>query len=44
MKNTGLQYGFDIDAMLSESIIYQYVNMELNNKYNSPFINGKIPP
>ena len=38
----GLQDGFDIDFKLPTSKIHKYVNMEYNNEYHYPFMNGKI--
>ena len=42
MEDTGLQDGVDIDAMLYESTLYKYANMEWNNESNYPLMNVKI--
>ena len=39
-KNTGLQDVVDINFMLPSSTPYRYANMEYNNEYHYPLING----
>ena len=41
-ENNGLPCGVDINDMLPESLLNQYVNMEYNNEHNNLHINGKI--
>ena len=44
MEDNGLQYGVDINYMLSTSTLHQYDNMEWNNESCPPLMNGKFPP
>ena len=42
MEYTRLQDGVDIYCMLPASTLHQYANMEYNNEYYYPSMNGKI--
>ena len=42
IEDTGLQDGLGIDVMLPESTIHQCANIEYNNEYNNPLVNGKM--
>ena len=44
MEDSGIQGKYDIDAMLSESTLHNYVNISCNDEYHPPLINGKMPP
>ena len=40
-ENTRINDGVDIDVMLPTSKLHQYENMEYNNEYHYPLMNGK---